>query len=223
MDKFKELENPEAVSGMARFGIKPEKNFGLSVSMMRKIARGIRKDHALAQKLWLTGIREARMVACLIDDPNKVTDKQMEKWVSDFDTWEICDHCCGNLFDRTDLAVQKVFEWSSRSEEFVKRAAFALIAWLAVHDKKADDDEFLKFLPIIIKESNDDRNYVKKGVNWALRHIGKRNIQLNKQALKTAKEIQKLDTRSARWIANDAIRELTSEKIQERLKKKKTK
>ncbi len=207
------------MEGMARYGINPEKNLGVSVTTLRKVAKEIGKDHQLAQRLWSTEIRDARMVAALIDDPKLVREEQMERWVKDFNSWDICDHCCGHLFDKTEYAYQKAREWSKRKEEFVKRAGFALMAWLAVHDKKAEDKEFLIFFPLIKNESIDSRNYVKKAINWALRNIGKRNLNLNKKAIKTAKEIKKMDSKSAKWIASDAIRELTSERIQKRFHK----
>jgi 3-methyladenine DNA glycosylase AlkD len=157
------------------------------------------------------------MLASFIGEPEKVSESLMEAWVREFDSWDICDQVCANLFDRTPLAYKKAYEWSKREEEFVKRAGFVLMAALSVHDKKVDDKTFLKFLPIIKREANDERNYVKKAVNWALRQIGKRNLSLNKQAIKTAREIQKMDSKPARWIASDALRELTSEKAQKRL------
>lgn len=156
----------------------------------------------------------------MIDDPNKITEEQMEKYIKGFNYWEICDQFCMNLFDKTKFAYKKAFEWSEREKEFVKRAGFALMACLAWHDKNAKDSKFLEFFSIIIREAKDDRNYVKKAVNWALRNIGKRNLNLNRKAVKNAKEIQKIDSKVARWIASDAIRELTSEKIQKRLAKK---
>lgn len=155
----------------------------------------------------------------MIDDPRAVTEEQMERWAKDFGYWEICDQCCMNLFEKTKFAYQKAVEWSSSDKEFVKRAGFVLMARLAVSDKKVDDKEFVKFLPIIKRESTDNRNHVRKAVNWALRQIGKRSLNLNKIAIKTAKEIQKIDSRSAKWIASDALRELTSEAIQERLRR----
>lgn len=142
----------------------------------------------------------------------------MEEWAGDFNSWDLCDQCCGNLFDRTEFAYRKAVEWSSREEEFVKRAAFALMAWLAVHDKKASDDPYLQFLPLIEREATDSRNYVKKAVNWALRQIGKRNRNLNAAAIRTAEKILTLENKSAQWVARDALRELTSEKIQQKLK-----
>jgi 3-methyladenine DNA glycosylase AlkD len=143
----------------------------------------------------------------------------MESWVANFDSWDVCDQCCSNLFDKTKFAYKKAIEWTKRNEEFVKRAGFVLMAVLAVHDKKAKDERFLKFLPIMKRESTDERNYVKKAVNWSLRQIGKRNLNLNKMALKTAKEIKMLDSRTAAWVASDALRELESKAVQERLGK----
>lgn len=220
LERLNSLSDPKAVEGMARFGINPKNNLGVSVTTIRKLAKEIGKDHKLAGKLWSTGIRDARMVAALIDEPKLVTEKQMETWVLDFNSWDICDHCCGHLFDKTEFSYQKALDWSKRDEEYVKRAGFALMAWLAVHDKKTEDKEFISFLLVIKRESTDSRNYVKKAINWALRNIGKRNLNLNKKAIKTAKEIKKLDSKSARWIANDAIRELTGEAVQKRLQKR---
>ena len=221
IQKIKSLADPEAVKGMARFGINPENTYGVSIPNLRKLAREIGKDHALAQQLWASGIHEARLLASFIDEPKLVTESQMEGWVKDFDSWDVCDQCCSNLFDQTELARSKAEEWSKREVEFVKRAGFVLMAALSVHDKKASDEDFIKFLPMIKREATDERNFVKKAVNWALRQIGKRNLNLNKMAIKTAEEIQQIDSKSARWIAADAIRELTSEKVQKRLIKTK--
>ncbi len=218
LGELKSLINPEAVAGMARFGINPGNTYGVSIPSLRKIAREVGTNHVLAQRLWSSGIHEARILASMIDIPENVTEEQMENWVKDFDSWDVCDQCCSNLFDKTEFACQKAVEWSKREEEFVKRAGFVLMAVLAVHDKKARDEEFLKFLPIIKRESTDDRNFVKKAVNWALRQIGKRNLDLNKKAIETAKEIQKMESKSSKWIASDAIRELTGEEIQKRLR-----
>jgi len=221
LKRLKSLSNPEALAGMGRFGINIENALGISIYTLRPMAKEIGKDHKLAQQLWSSGIHEARILASFIDEQDKVTEKQMEDWVKDFDSWDVCDLVCGNLFDKTDFAYRKAVEWSSRKEEFVKRSGFVLMATLSVHDKKAVDKEFEKFFPIIKRESTDERNFVKKAVNWALRQIGKRNISLNKKAIKIAKEIKKIDSKSGRWIASDAIRELTSEKVQKRLKSKK--
>jgi len=215
--RLEALADPEAVKGMARFGINPENTFGVSIPNLRKIAKEAGKDHVLAQELWASGIHEARILASMVDDPKAVTGEQMELWVKDFDSWDVCDQVCMNLFSGVPLAEQKVFEWAERDEEFVKRAAFALIACLAWYDKTSGDEAFTRFLPVIVKGASDERNFVKKAVNWALRHIGKRNLTLNAAAVKTAEEIKQSDSRAARWIAADAIRELTGEAVQKRL------
>ncbi len=220
INRLKKYSVPKNREGMARFGIEVKYALGVSVPNLRKTAKEIGKDHKLAQELWGTKIHEARILAGMIDDPKLVTEKQMESWVSEFNSWDLCDQCCMNLFDRTPLAYKKASEWSKRKEEFVKRAGFALMAVLAFHDKKAKDEVFIKFLPIIKKESTDQRNFVKKAVNWALRQIGKRNLNLNKEAIKTAKEIQRIDSKAAKWIAADTLRELQSEAVQKRLRNK---
>lgn len=220
LKKLKSLSNAKAMKGMARFGINIDKAFGVSMPNVRILAKEIGKDHKLAQELWKSGIHEARILAGLIDEPDKVLEKQMDRWVKDFNSWDVCDQVCFNLFDKTEFVFQKINEWSKREEEFVKRTGFALMASLAIHNKKISDKKFEKFFPIIIREARDERNFVRKAVNWALRQIGKRNIHLNKKAIKTAKQIQKIDSKSAKWIANDAIRELSSQQIQNRLKSK---
>ena len=217
--RLKSMSDQKNVEGMARYGINPKNNLGISIYKLRPLAKEIGKNHELSLKLWKSGIHDARLLAVFIEEPTKVTEKQMESWAKDFDSWDVCDQACTSLFDLTPYAWKKAFEWSGRDEEFVKRGAFSLIAGLAVHDKKAEDSKIETFFPIIKKESTDDRNYVKKAVNWALRNIGKRNLNLNKKAIEIAKEIQKIDSKSAKWIANDAIRELTCEKIQKRIKK----
>ncbi|MBI5459784.1 DNA alkylation repair protein [Methanobacterium sp.] len=217
---IQELEsrsNPQDVEGMARFGINPQKTYAVRIPELRKIAKKAGKNHKLAAQLWEAGYRETRILACMIENPLQVTSEQMDVWAAEFDYWEICDQCCMKLFRMTPFAYQKVFKWSESEKEFKKRAAFALIAVLAVHDKKAPNENFEQFFPLIINESTDNRNYVKKAVNWALRHIGKRNTVLNKKAITVAQEIHKIDARSAKWIAADALRELKSEKVQERL------
>ncbi|MBN2604142.1 MAG: DNA alkylation repair protein [Candidatus Thermoplasmatota archaeon] len=220
MKRLNELANPESVKGMARYGINPNNNYGVSIYQLRPIAQEIGKNHDLALKLWASKIHDARLLACFIDDPSKVTGEQMDSWAKDFDSWDICDQACTSLFDLTYIAWDKVFEWAEKKQEFVKRGAFSLIAGLSVHDKESGDEKFEKLLPLIKRHSTDERNYVKKAVNWALRNIGKRNASLNKKAIKTAEEIQKIDSKTARWIASDAIKELTSEKIQKRFKNK---
>jgi 3-methyladenine DNA glycosylase AlkD len=215
---LRSMGNPRNVEGMARFGISSTNTLGVSVPALRKLARTIGRDHALAQELWRSGIHEARHVASLIDEPAKVTERQIERWAKDFDSWDIVDGCCLYLLGETRYAHRKAVEWSRRREEFVKRAAFSLMAVLAVHDKTAPDAKFRRFLPIIQREATDERNFVKKAVNWALRQIGKRNLELNRAAIRTAQSIRQIDSRSARWIAADALRELTGATVQQRLK-----
>jgi 3-methyladenine DNA glycosylase AlkD len=217
--KLKSLSNNKNVEGMARFGINTKNTLGISIYVLRPMAKEIGKDHKLAQQLWNSKIHEARLLAVFIDEPQKVTNAQMEKWAADFDSWDVCDQACTDLFDKTVLGWKKAVEWSKRKEEFVKRGAFALMAGLAVHDKGASNKDFEKLLPIIERESWDERNFVRKAVNWALRNIGKRNRVLNKKSIRAAKRIKKMDSKAARWIAADALRELTSEKVRKRLKK----
>lgn len=221
LGKLKALSDPEAVDGMARYGITPESTYGVKIPDLRKIARATGKNHNLAQQLWKLNIRETRILASMIDDLELVTEEQMESWAKAFDYWEICDQCIMNLFGKSKYAYQKAVEWSAREEEFVKRAGFVMMARLAVGDKKAEDKKFEAFLPIIKREASDERSNVKKAVNWALRQIGKRNIHLNNKAIATAREIQKMEYRTAKWIASDALRELTGEAVQARLQVKK--
>lgn len=199
-------------AGMARFGIRSKKAFGVGVKPLRSLAKKIGTDHRLAQALWNSGYLEARILAAIIDDPVLVTSRQMDLWAADFDNWAVCDACCSVLFDKTRFAYTKARVWSGRKSEFVKRAGYVMIAVLAVHDKKAPDTVFLKLLPLIRMGATDDRNFVKKAVNWALRQIGKRNRNLNRQALRLATDIRRLDSSAARWIAADAIRELRAKK-----------
>lgn len=209
--ELKSQRSQKNIDGMARFGINPKNTLGVSIYVLRPLAKRIGKDHKLAQQLWDSEIHEARILASYIDEPEKVTEKQMEKWVADFDSWDTCDQVV-DLFERTPFAYKKVYEWSERPEEFVKRASFAMMAGLVVHDKKSPDSEFEKFFPIIMREATDDRNFVKKAVNWALRNIGKWKPNLKEKAIKTAEDMIKRypESKSARWIAKDAIRELSS-------------
>ncbi|MBA7620480.1 hypothetical protein ES703_27830 [subsurface metagenome] len=218
LEKLNALSDPKALAGMARYGINPENTYGVSIPNLRKMAKEVGIDHALAQQLWVSGIHEARILASMIDDPKMATEEQLERWVKDFDSWDVCDQCCSNLFERTEFAYQKALEWSSSDKEFIKRAGFVLMARLAVSDKKAVDIKFELFLPLIKREAGDNRNFVKKAVNWALRQIGKRNLNLNKKAIEIARGIQQMDSRSAKWIASDALRELTSQAVQEGLR-----
>ncbi len=213
----------ENVAGMARYGINPDRTLGITIPALRAMAKRIGVDHGLALELWSSGIHDARTLAGMIDDPAQVTSEQMDLWASEFDSWDVCDQVCGNLFDRTPFAFDKVREWSGRDEEFVRRAAFALLAALSVHDKRATDEAFIDCFPLIVAASTDERNFVKKAVNWALRQIGKRNTTLNAHAIELARQIQGIDSKAARWIASDALRELSSDKVRQKLARKTTK
>jgi 3-methyladenine DNA glycosylase AlkD len=222
MEELRSRESERNRQGMARFGINADRALGISVNDLRRIGRKVKgKDHGLALRLWDTKIHEARILASIIDDPAAVTQEQMGRWVSEFDSWDLCDQCCGNLFDKTPYAWDKAVEWSGREREFVKRAGFALMAYLAWHDKSAPDERFLAFLPLIKREAGDTRNFVRKAVNWALRAIGKRNSALNAAAIETAHEIiadaeAKGTPGAGKWVASDALRELTSARAQGR-------
>ena len=235
IEKFELLKNPRNVEGMARFGIRPKtKVYGIAIPEIRKIAKEIKKaapegraslseagrDHKLALKLWDLKIHEARILAGFIADAGLLTEKQMNKWIKGFDSWDVVDQVCSSCFDKTDFAYKKIFELSKRKKEFEKRTAFTLMACLAVHNKAMKDKDFLKFFPIIKKSATDERNFVKKAINWALRQIGKRNKNLNKEAINLAKEIQKINSKSAKWIANNALAELISENVQKRISNK---
>ncbi|EEG76828.1 DNA alkylation repair protein [Dethiobacter alkaliphilus] len=217
VERLTAMSRPEAVEGMARFGITPQKVYGVSIPDLRRMAKEIGTDRELAARLWQDETRETRILASMVDDPRQVTEEQMDAWALEFDYWEICDQVCSNLFGRTELAYKKCFDWSKAKEEFVKRAGFVLMARLAVTEKEAPDAKFALFMSLIKDGADDERNYVKKAVNWALRQIGKRNYSLNKLALETAQEIGEMPQTSARWIARDAIRELESERVQEKV------
>lgn len=188
---------------------------------LRALAKAVGRDHRLALRLWDSGIPDARILAAIVDEPGEVTEAQMEAWVRGLDSWDVCDQVCLNLFNKTPFAPRKAAQWAKRQEEFVKRAAFSLVACLAWHDRKAPDSRFLAFLPLIRAAATDERNLVKKAVSWALRHIGKRNLALNRAALRTAGELRELDSKAARWIAAQARRELESEAVQQKLRKRK--
>ncbi|MFA5162375.1 MAG: DNA alkylation repair protein [Elusimicrobiales bacterium] len=210
---LKSHANTANVAGMARYGINPHNTLGVSIPVLRKKAKELGRNHELALALWKTGIHEARILAALVADPLELTDGQAEIWVKGIDSWDICDQACSNLFDKTPFARKKAVQWTLREDEFVRRAGFVLMAALAVHDKQAPDSVFEKFLPHIKKRSADNRNFVKKAANWALRQIGKRNKTLRGKAMALALEIAKMKSPSARWIAADALRELGSRKF----------
>lgn len=207
------------LEGMARFGIDTSSAVGVTVTELRGVARDLGRDHELAAALWASGVHEARLLASLVDEPALVSEAQMETWVADFDSWDVCDGVCGNLFDRTPFALDKAVEWSTREPEFEKRAGFVLMASAAVHRRDLPDAAFASLLPVIRAQATDDRNYVKKAVSWALRQIGKRSAGLNSKAIRTAEQIERIDASAARWIARDALRELRSDAVQARLRK----
>ena len=219
MKELKSKARPDQLAGMAKFGIRGEKRLGVAIPELRKMAKKIGKNHQIALKLWQTGIPDAMILASMIDQPEEVTEQQMENWVKDINSWDVCDQSCMNLFEKVPYVLKKIKEWSKREEEFVKRTAFALIACLAWHNKEVPDELFINFFSLIKNGATDERNFVKKAVNWALRNIGKRNPNLNKAAIKAAKEIQRMDSKAARWVSSGAIRDLESEAVQRRLKK----
>lgn len=210
IDLLKHKAEPAYLAGMQRFGIDATHAIGVRLPELRKLAKIIRKDHALALELWDTGLHEARILASMIDDPAQVTEQQIDNWTKDFYSWDLCDQVCGNLFDRTPFAIAKAIEFSSHKEEFIKRASFVLMAEYAVHHKKAPDETFFRLFPIMEREAWDNRNFVKKAVNWALRQIGKRNNILKMAAIQTAHNILNQNHKSAKWIATNALNELSS-------------
>ncbi len=216
MAELRALGDAEALAGMARYGIRTDAALGVSIYKLRLLARRIGRDHELALALWETGVHEARILASYVDEPAAVTTEQVERWALDFDSWDTVDQVT-DLFERAGFGWSRAVEWSGREEEFVKRAAFALMAGLAVHDKGAADERFLVLLPVIEREAWDERNFVRKAVNWALRNIGKRNACLNAAAVESALRIEQQGSGAARWIARDALRELRSEKVRSRL------
>jgi 3-methyladenine DNA glycosylase AlkD len=217
LEKLRSKAVPENRAGMSRFGIRIESALGVSMPNIRNVGAQITQNHELAQQLWQSGIHEARILASLVDHPKWVSPDQMDAWARDFNSWDLCDQVCGNLLDRSVFADEKIFAWAERKEEYVKRAAFATIAWRAVHDKKASDTIFLKYLPLIEKASDDQRNFVKKAVNWALRQIGKRSKILHLPALVLANKLANCDDITRRWIGKNAKKELDSSKMRQRL------
>lgn len=206
------------VEGMKRYGIETRlRVFGVPVGMLQSLAKRLGKNHDLAAALWDSGCYEARMLAAFVDDPSRVTRRQMNAWVADLDNWAICDTLCFHLFDRTPFAFKKASQLAASPREFVKRSGFALMASLALHDKAATDEQFLVFLPLIEKGASDDRNFVKKGVSWALRGIGRRNLALNAAALEVARRLSQSEIAVSRWVGKDALRELASPEVRTKL------
>jgi 3-methyladenine DNA glycosylase AlkD len=218
--ELKSLADPRLRETMAYFGVNVPKAHGISAPVLHAFARHIGKDHELAVQLWASGIHEARILAALIGEPEKVTSEQMDQWASDFNSWDLVDATCRYLYAFSAPAWSKVDVWSRRPEEFVKRAAFSLVAYLSYIDKQAPDARFERFFRVIERESDDERNFVRKAVNWALRQIGKKNLCLNRSAIRAAERIRQRGSRAARWIAADALRELKSEAVQKRLRRK---
>lgn len=217
---LKKLKNSKSVEGMTRFGINPESALGISMPILRQKGKEIGRNHDLALELWESGIHEVRILSSIIDEPEKVTKSQMNTWVKDFNSWDLCDQCCMNLFGKTKYATEFPFIWAEKKSEFIKRAGFVMMAVNAVHNKEQSDKDIKEYFPLIIKHSSDERNFVKKSVNWALRQIGKRNLNLNKEAIIVCKQLMAEDSSVANWIASDALRELSSDKIISRLQKK---
>jgi 3-methyladenine DNA glycosylase AlkD len=204
--------NPKNVAGMARYGISTTGTLGVPVAEIRRLAKQAGRSHELAAALWVSGIHEARILATIVEDPARVTRGQMNRWARDFDSWDVCDQACQNLFRYTPFAWAAAVEWAGARREYPRRAAFALMAGLAVKDKHAPDEDFEALLPLIAGAATDDRNLVKKAVSWALRAIGKRNPHLRRVAIAAAEEIRAIDSPAARWIASDALRELRARK-----------
>lgn len=216
--RLESMSDRTRLEGMSRYGIRVDQALGVSMPDMRALAKMIGKDHGLAMDLWRSGVHEARVMASLLADPLLLTEDQMEEMVGDLDSWDVCDQCCSNLFSRSPLGMRKALEWSARDEEFQKRAGFATMAALAVHRKELLEDELLLLLEAVVRESHDDRNFVRKAVNWALRQIGKRDLRMNALAISAAERIEAKADRASRWVASDALRELRGEAVQERLK-----
>jgi len=218
--ELRELADPQVRRKLAYFGVKVPKAYGISAPVLNALARHIGRDQELAEQLWSSGIHEAKILAALIGESERVTATQMERWVRDFDSWDVVDAACCYLYAAAKPAWEKIYEWSTRRAEFPKRAAFSLAAYLSYKDKVAEDARFERFLSVIEREAHDERNFVRKAVNWALRNIGKRNLRLNAAAIRSAERIRQQNSRAARWIAADALRELESDAVQARLRKK---
>lgn len=217
LTRLRALESPADRDGMRRFGINVDNALGIGVTALRGLGRDLPRDHRLAAALWDSDIHEARILASIVDRPELVSRTQMERWVRAFDSWDLCDQVCQNLFWATPFAHEKTVAWGERRAEFVKRAAFALMAAAAVKDRDASSRRFLGYLPIIDREAADERNYVKRAVSWALRQIGKREPRLHRAALATARNLAERPERGARWVGRDALRELDGDAVRRRL------
>ena len=222
MERLRAMGDPELVKGMERFGVDGGRALGIRVPPLRALSKEIGRDHALALGLWATGVHEARILTPMVAEVGRTTEAQADAWVVDIDAWDICDGLCFELLRYAPFAHSKALEWAGREEEYVKRAGFALMAGLAIKDKGAPDAAFLPFLEAVEREADDDRNFVRKAVNWALRQIGKRDAALNRRALEVARQLKARDSRAARWVGSDAARELASEAVQRRLRERKS-
>ncbi len=217
IDELRRAGTSENLAGMGRFGIETSSALGVSMPQIRRIAATAKRDHQLASSLWASGLHEARILAALVEEPYRVTRKQMDAWVADLNSWDLCDQVTGNLFDRLDCANEAIADWREDKREFVKRAAFTMIAWRAVHLKKEPHKNYLPYLEMIEEAADDNRNFVRKAVNWALRQIGKRHRSLHGPALDLAHKLEASNIKSAQWIGRDAVRELESTRVLEKL------
>ncbi len=215
--KLEAMGSSTNIEGMARYGIRPERALGVSMADLRELACQLGVNHELALELWEAGVHESRLLAALLADPQRVDGELMERWAAQFDSWALCDTTCGSLFRKAPAAWEKTRQWCRRDELYVKRAGYAMIAWLAVHDKKASNADFYKLLTLVRRGADDERPLVKKAVNWALRQIGKRNQKLNARAIELSVSLAENGGKAGRWVANDALRELTGGKVQQRL------
>jgi 3-methyladenine DNA glycosylase AlkD len=217
LESLKQMSTQHTLDSLPRYGIAATNALGVSMSDVQKLAKRLGRSHELAVALWETNIYEARMLTSFVAEPERVTAAQMDRWCRDFDNWAVCDTLCFKLFDRTPHAWAKVAKWGDKREEFVKRAAFALLASLATHDKSATDEQFIECLPLIERAATDERNFVKKGVSWALRGLGRRNATLNEAAVAVSRRLAASPERAARWIGKDALKELTSALVKRQL------
>ena len=220
LNELKRLATKKTLDGMARYGLPSDNALGVSIADIQKVAKSVGQNHELAEKLWTTRVYEAQLLASFVDEPDKVTSAQMDRWCRDFDNWGVVDTVCFKLFDQVPGAWKKVEPWSKKRGEFQKRAGYVLLACLSGHDKKATNEQFLRCLPLIEEAATDDRNFVKKGVSWALRGIGRRNLELNKAATELAQRLTKSTDPTARWLGKEALREFSRAVVKRQLKKK---
>ena len=217
LESLEKMSTQRDRDNLARFGIEATNPLGVSMSNIQVLAKRLGRSHELAAALWDTNVYEARMLTSFVDEPERVTAAQMDRWCRDFDNWGICDTLCFKLFDQTPYAWAKVAQWGDKRDEFVKRAAFALLASLAAHDKSATNEQFLECLPLIERAATDERNFVKKGVSWALRTLGRRNAVLNEAAVVVARRLAASPEPAARWIGKGALKELTNALVKRQL------